>query len=101
MIIINFFVLPQPVETASDLVDARYVAERLGLKSHRTVLQGKGGAGAIPRAQARPPRWRRSDVEAYLESLAEVKTPEQRALTLLEGKRFSGKRLSGRTKGKS
>lgn len=71
-------------ERADDLVDARYVSERLGV-SLSAVLHGKAGTGNLARIrQGRLVRFRRGDVERFLREKAEATTtPTDRALRLL------------------
>jgi predicted DNA-binding transcriptional regulator AlpA len=67
-----------------DLVDAQYVADRLGI-SKSAVLHGKAGTADIPRhRQGRLVRFRRADVDAFLRSRAEqTKSPKERAIRLI------------------
>ncbi len=72
-------------ERPDDLVDVAYVARRLSLSEY-TVRAGKAATDAIPRHSSRLIRFQRGDVDEFIRSRTEEKTPAQRGLKLLERK---------------
>lgn len=71
---------------ADDLVGPEYIQERTSY-ARRTILEGKAGLSAIPRMSVRPARWRRADVDAFLERLAEQKRRQERPRLLRRKRR--------------
>ena len=81
MSVFIFYMLPLPPDP-DDLVDAAYIAARTGL-SEQSILKGKAGTKQIPVAIRKPRRWRRGDVDLWLQSFAPKPQPKPAKLSLV------------------
>ena len=89
MSVFIFLLLP-PVEAPDDLVGWEYIHARTGY-ARSSIIVGRAGVKAIPVAANHPKRWRRGDVELWLQ--ARGRKPEEQQPKPRRKRRYLGSHL--------